>query len=259
MGKNMSKRDVTHFDAAGRDATYRDTLYLGSQSQPRQNLLKLAGIKFKVLEHKSSECVVEPSDDFEKYVISIAIDKMQQLDFTHLDVAHLDVMHLDVARVQSSQIKENKIFVLTADTLIKTDKTNQILGKPKDLEDAKQMLRGIREQSVTVLTGCCLQVMKLSVPKPAQHHDAQQQKPEHWLIEKQECWATGAQVEFCVDEQSLDFYFEKEPWALHACGGGVIEGVGQSFLKSINGSYTAVLGLPLFELRQKLNNLKFKF
>ena len=125
----MSKRDVTHFDAAGRDTTYRDTLYLGSQSQPRQNLLKLAGIKFKVLEHKSSECVVEPSDDFEKYVISIAIDKMQQLDFTHLDVAHLDVMHLDVARVQSSQIKENKIFVLTADTLIKTDKTNQILGK----------------------------------------------------------------------------------------------------------------------------------
>jgi len=216
----------------------RDTLYLGSQSQPRQNLLKLAGIDFKVLEHKSSECVVEPSDDFEKYVIAIALDKMQCLQFP-----------------EASQIKENKIFVLTADTLIKTDKTNQVLGKPKDLEDAKQMLRSIREQSVTVLTGCCLQVMTKSV----QPQDASHQNTTHWAIEKRECWATGAKVEFCIDEQNLDFYLENEPMALHACGGGVIERVGQVFLKSVNGSYTTILGLPLFELRQKLHDLNFKF
>ena len=43
------------------------------------------------------------------------------------------------------------------------------------------------------------------------------------------------------------------------CGAGVIEGIGQAFLKNINGSYTAVIGLPLFELRQALKKIGFKF
>lgn len=223
--KDVLRRDVSH-----QDISYRDVLYLGSQSEPRQNLLKLADIDFKVLTHKSSECVIEPSDDFEKYVIAIACDKMQYL--------------------QLPEVKEPKIFVLTADTLIKTTHTNpilgtQILGKPKDLEHAKEMLRSIRNQPVDVLTGCCLQVMNAA--------------GQHWEIEKRQCWATGAQVEFSIDEESLDLYFKKEPWALHACGAGVIEGIGQAFLKNINGSYTAVLGLPLFELRQALKKIGFKF
>lgn len=233
----MKFKDI-HKDISQRDISYRDTLYLGSQSAPRQNLLKLADIKFKVLMHKSSECVIEPSDDFEKYVIAIACDKMQHLQFPEV-----------------TQVKEPKIFVLTADTLIKKTYTNsisetqesgaQILGKPKDLEQAKEMLRSIRNRPVDVLTGCCLQIIK--------------QSGNNWEIEKRQCWATGAQVEFSIDEESLDLYFEKEPWALHACGAGVIEGIGQAFLKSINGSYTAVLGLPLFELRQKLKEFGFKF
>ena len=231
--KDTSYRDVSHRDVSHRDVSCRDILYLGSQSEPRQNLLKLADINFKVLTHKSSECVIEPSDNFEKYVIAIACDKMQ---------------HLQLLEV--TQVEKNKIFVLTADTLIKTSHTNpilgtQILGKPKDLENAKEMLRSIRNQPVDVLTGCCLQVMNAS--------------GQHWEIEKRQCWATGAQVEFSIDEESLDLYFEKEPWALHACGAGVIEGIGQAFLKSLNGSYTAVLGLPLFELRQKLKEFGFKF
>ncbi len=225
-------------DISCQDISCRDILYLGSQSEPRQNLLKLADINFKVLTHKSSECVIEPSDNFEKYVIAIACDKMQ----------HLQLPEVNSPEVNSGE--KNKIFVLTADTLIKTASINpmigaQILGKPKNLENAKEMLRAIRNQPVDVLTGCCLQLMKSS--------------GQHWEIEKRQCWATGAQVEFSIDEESLDLYFEKEPWALHACGAGVIEGIGQAFLKSINGSYTAVLGLPLFELRQKLKEFDFKF
>lgn len=206
----------------------KNILYLGSQSQPRQELLRLAGIDFKLLTHQSSECVFEPSGDFEKYVIAIACDKMQHLQFP------------DVASVC-----EDKIFVLTADTLIKTCKTNQILGKPKDIDDAKIMLKSLQNQPIAVFTGCCLQVMKKCARE--------------WNIEQKECWATGATVEFFVDDNSINLYLQREPRALHACGGGIIEGVGQAFLKSVNGSYTTVLGLPLFELRQMLSLVGFEF
>jgi septum formation protein len=228
MGKNMK-------NIPNRDILYRDMLYLGSQSASRQSLLKLADINFKVLTHKSSECVIEPADDFEKYVIAIACDKMQ----------HLQLPEINSQEYNNLKVNENRIFVLTADSLIKTANTNQILGKPKDLEHAREMLRIIRDQSVDVLTGCCLQVMNRS--------------GQHWELEKRQCWATGARVEFSIDEENLDLYFAKAPLALYACGAGVIEGIGQSFLKSIKGSYTAVLGLPLFELRQKLKEFGFKF
>jgi septum formation protein len=212
MGKSMSK----------------SILYIGSQSQPRQELLRFADISFEVLRHNSSECVVDPMDDFERYVIAIACDKMKCLELP-----------------KPFSVKDDNIFVLTADTLIKTVETDQILGKPRDLEHAKAMLKSIQNQSVFVLTGCCLQVMKKT--------------EQAWALEEQKKWATGAFVEFFVDDQSMDFYFKQEPWALRACGAGVIEGFGQSFLKSINGSYTAVLGLPLFELRHALTELGFNF
>jgi len=46
---------------------------------------------------------------------------------------------------------------------------------------------------------------------------------------------------------------------MYCCGAGMVEGFGASFLKSINGSYSAVIGLPLFELRDALKKLDFKF
>ena len=38
-----------------------------------------------------------------------------------------------------------------------------------------------------------------------------------------------------------------------------IEGVGSQFVKSIDGSYTAIVGLPLFELRTALLELGFSY
>jgi predicted house-cleaning NTP pyrophosphatase (Maf/HAM1 superfamily) len=57
----------------------------------------------------------------------------------------------------------------------------------------------------------------------------------------------------------VDRYFEKTPFFLNISAGCAVEGFGQSFLKSVNGSYTGILGLPLFELRQALKTLGFKF
>ena len=205
-----------------------DVLFLGSTSKSRRNLLHLAGISHKLLLHSSSECVAVPSDNFDDYVLAIACDKMQHLKLPEL---------VDVDR--------DYIFVLTADTLVKGLSSGHVLGKPADLEHAKSILRLIHSQPLQVSTGCCLKFFEKSSG--------------NWNEKASECWVTGALVEFCVSEDDIDLYFQKLPGALNASGASVIDDFGQNFLKSINGSYSAVVGLPLFELRKKLKLMGFKF
>lgn len=205
-----------------------DVLYLASQSSSRQKLLALAEIPFCLIEHTSSEELVNNTLSFGDYVQAIAHDKMRCVQLPA-------VYDLD----------REFLYVLTADTLAQVKKTGIILGKPKDREEGVRMLRLMQHEVVAVVTGCCLHKYT--------------KKRDHWGLSAQKLWATGADALFNVDDGSIDRYFEKLPEALYGCGAGIIEGYGQLFLQSINGSYTAVLGLPLFELRKELLALGFKF
>jgi septum formation protein len=202
----------------------KDTLYLGSQSSSRQKLLKAASIPFVVVSHTCDELVVKDNMPFDRYVMEIAQEKIRHLSLPKL-----------------SQ-EEDYHYVLTADTLIHIVSSGRILGKPIDRDDAKNMLRAMRNELVEVITGCCLQKHNLSTQNTSA------------------VWSTGALIEFNVDESSIDSYFDKEPDILHASGSCMVDfGYGQSFFKSINGSYSAVIGLPLFELRQELKKMGFVF
>lgn len=204
----------------------KDILYLGSQSKIRQRLLKTAGIKFKVLQHQSDECGVELEKDFGKYVLGIAKHKMESLSLPKVE-----------------DCKKNTIFVLTADTLTKVDR--HILGKPEDIDDARRMLKLMFNKSTEVLTGVCLEKKVWNDGK--------------WTTDVVKLWVSNAIIEFWVDEENYDNYFKKLPEAMLSCGAGRIEEFGQNFLKSVNGSYTTILGLPMFELRQVLKEIGFKY
>lgn len=204
-----------------------DVLYLGSQSASRQQLLTQTGIQFKVLDHGSSECGIENPHDFSAHVLAIASDKLR---------------HLKLPNPES--VQTDYIFVLTADTLIRTTKSLQILGKPRDKAHAVQMLELIAQEPIEIMTGCCLERMIKTA--------------EGWSVEKFHYWTSSSLAEFCVDADRFDFYFEKSPIALYACGACVVEGPGQSFLKNFSGSYSGAMGIPLFELVQALKVMDFK-
>ena len=205
-----------------------DILYLGSKSKPRQRLLDLAEIRYHVIPHKSDECGIDISNNFKKYVLAIAQQKMESLILP--------------APKELSQNK-NTIFVLTADTLIKTTKTEKIIGKPKDLEDAKKMHKIFCEEPIDVLTACCLEKKVFS---------------KVWETTEKEHFVVETTIEFCVQENEFDWYIKKLPHALHSCGAGIIEDFGLNFLKKIKGSFTSVMGLPLFELRTALKKIGFE-
>ncbi len=203
----------------------KNILYLGSKSKGRQSLLDVAGIEYRVLKHDSDECVVDTGLTFEEYVCAIAEEKMKHLI------------------IPEELFANSPIFVLTSDTLTKTIKSGQVLAKPKDLEDAKRMLAVLRKEELLVTTACCLEKKEF--------------KGGLWHTLKKRTFHTNTTCEFFVDKDLEDEYFEKMPRALKSCSAGVVEGFGQNFLKSISGSYSAVTGLPLFELRQILKEIGF--
>ena len=204
----------------------KDILYLASESKNRQRLLKEVDINFKSISHGADENVVRLKDSFDSYVLDIAKEKMK---------------YINLFKGQEGQT----VFVLTADTLVYTHNSKIILGKPKDIDDAKRMLRLLRKDKGEVVTGCCLEkrVYKNNI----------------WQNESGNYWTTVSFVEFIVNEDELDLYFKKLPQSLRSSSGGIIEGYGQRFCKSIEGSYSNIIGLPIFELIQVLKRMNFKF
>lgn len=140
---------------------------------------------------------------------------------------------------------QEKIYLITADTLIGIPDKKQIFKKPKDINNAKLMLTQIGAQPVNIQTGCCVAV--------------KQWNGNNWNTLQQKTIVVGALVEFCVAADQMDNYFNYEPNALNACGASVVDSFGQSFFKSMNGSYSAILGLPLFEIRAILKEFGFVF
>lgn len=206
----------------------RDFLYLGSQSASRQRLLKEIDIPFIVLPHRSNENIERAGRSFDEYVTAIAQHKMAELLLP-----------------EPSHVEQSTIFVLTADTLVIEPISQTILGKPKDRTDAHRMMKLLEKNEIQVTTGCCLRKLHKT-------HS-------NWVINQEKLWASSATLMFCVAQDEIDFFIEKEPISLVAAGATIIDGFGQRYLKYLNGSHSAVIGLPLYELTQALKELNFIF
>lgn len=206
----------------------KDVLLLGSQSSSRHQLLKEAGIPFVTVPHRSSEEESVFTGDLAAYVIDIARHKMDSLVLP--DVAQANKQH---------------IFVLTADSLVQHLTSGELLGKPEDVADAKRMLGLARESEMLMMTGCCLR-------EYVQEGDA-------WAAQQEKVWATPAYAEFIVPEDEVDFYLQQVPAAMHSAGAGILEGFGANYLKTLRGSFSGAMGLPIFEVRSTLKESGFTF
>jgi septum formation protein len=120
-------------------------------------------------------------------------------------------------------------WVLGADTLV--IKAGKILGKPKDGQDARRMLKSLSASSHLVITGIAL--LPLSAA----------QKP--WVRH------VSTRVWFRkLDDREIDAYvLTGEP--LDKAGAYGIQGAAGAFVKKISGDYFNVVGLPLSLLAEK--------
>lgn len=197
-------------------------LLLGSKSISRQRLLQEAQIPFKVIGHSLDESACEVDNLTPQQIVEkIALEKMK---------------HVNLPEGQGGDI----CFVLTADTLC-TTKDGQVQGKPVDRYDAIEKIKasrgGARVGSAFVL-------------------DKRAYRFDEWHVVERIQKFVHTDYVFEVPDEWIDIYLEKSV-GLRASGAIAIEGFGEQFLKSVSGSYSAIVGLPMFELREVLSSLDF--
>jgi len=124
-------------------------------------------------------------------------------------------------------------WVLGADTIVVID--GLILGKPKNKKQAREMLERLSDREHKVFTGFTLAHGATNVYKTKVIQSAV-------LFKK-------------ISPEEMEWYVScDEPY--DKAGGYAVQGKGAYFIKSIRGSYTNVIGLPLCEVLEELKNLK---
>ena len=135
-------------------------------------------------------------------------------------------------KAEAASMRRPSQIVLGADTIVVVER--EILGKPRDEEDARRMLRGLNGRWHEVLTGVAL--FNGETLRSVVAHET-------------------TQVKFAVmSEDEINWYVSTgEP--MDKAGAYAIQGRGARFIEQIKGDYFNVMGLPvrlLYQLVQKL-------
>lgn len=119
---------------------------------------------------------------------------------------------------------ETDMVVLASDTLIAFN--GKPLGKPADREDCFSMLRSLSDNEHEVLTAISVKGDQGS---------------------KTQCICTKVQFAPVSDDDIAAYWDTGEP--ADKAGSYAIQGIGGQFVKSVSGSVSSVIGLPLYETR----------
>jgi septum formation protein len=122
--------------------------------------------------------------------------------------------------------------VLGADTVVVLEQ--QVFGKPRDEEDALQMLQALSGRLHRVLTAVALAL------------------PGAQGAVLEQCSETEVQMRPIPVEEIRAYWAGGEPAG--KAGGYAIQGQGAAFISNIRGSYSGVMGLPLYETAQLLQS-----
>jgi septum formation protein len=184
-------------------------LILASTSPRRYELLKQMGLDFEVIPSR----VIE--------------------DYFQAETPQEHVLRLAEAKARDVANRYPDRWVIAADTIVYID--GIILGKPKNREEAIEMLNRLSGKEHFVLTG--FSVYHLEKGKG-----------------DKEAVQTAVKVKNLTSVE-VEWYVQTgEPF--DKAGGYAIQGIGSFMIESIRGSYTNVVGLPLCELLQMLTCLR---
>jgi len=194
-------------------------IILASQSPRRKQLLEWAEIPFEVMVKETDESYPD-NLSIEETAIHIARNKA------------LAVFELHCRRFKPTAMKpENSIPILAADTIVVLH--NEIIGKPTDREDAINILLRLSGHEHLVVTGVVI-----------------------LYNEKEIAFADTTSVCFhALSREQIEYYVDKYKPYDKAGAYAIQEWIGVVGIKSVNGDFYNVMGLPVSRVVRALQNL----
>jgi len=181
-------------------------LVLASQSPRRRELLEQLGFALEVRPAHADEAVL-PGEAARAYVLRVAREKARAVEGA---------------------------LVLAADTAVVL--RGEVLGKPRDAEDARRMLGALSGTVHEVLTAVCLRRRA-----PALELDA----------------VVSTSVRFAPLSPAEVAWYVATGEPLDKAGAYAIQGAGGAFVLGVEGSVSNVVGLPLAETADLLRRAGF--
>ena len=195
-------------------ATAHAFIYLASQSPRRAQLLAQLGVRHRLL----------LADEFED------AEQLEQERVGELPADYVRRVTQAKLRAAQTRLRRRGLLaapILAADTTVALGR--RILGKPRDALDAADILRALSGRTHRVMTAVAVAAGRrtwLELSTSRVHFSA---LPEAWMAR---------------------YIGSGEPFG--KAGAYAIQGRIAAFIQRIEGSYTGIMGLPLFETAQLL-------
>ena len=195
-------------------------IYLASQSPRRRQLLEQLGVRQEPL-------LPDADEDAESLEIVLA----REVPLAY--VQRVTLLKLEAALKRRLRRGLTAGPVLCADTSVALGQ--MLFGKPLDADDAARMLRQLSGRSHRVLTAVALGTAR-----------------------RRQLAVSVSRVTFTdLSRRQIDAYVASgEP--MGKAGAYAVQGRAAAFISELRGSYSGIMGLPMFETAQLLNQFGFR-
>lgn len=184
-----------------------DPLILASGSQIRQQMLKNAGVPIEVIPARIDEEAIRQSFSAEGILARDQADALAEMKARKVSDKHPDRL------------------VLGCDQILKSGK--KVLGKPRNLDEAREHLSELRGEQHSLLSAAVL----YQGGKPIWRHVGEARLTMR-----------------AISDSYRDDYLQRNWESIrHSVGGYKLEEEGVRLFSRIDGSYFTILGLPLLE------------
>ncbi len=198
-------------------------IILASASPRRKQLLELAGFEFEIWPSDKDEVITEKTPD----AICVELSKQKAIDVAS-SIKTYNELHKDLTT-------ETDILVIGADTIVVME--GRILGKPKDEADAIFMLKSLSGKTHSVFTGVTF-VFSGKDGRVGEYSFYEETKVTFYPL----------------DEEDIKSYVLSGD-AMDKAGSYGIQTTAAAFVRSIEGDYYNVVGLPIARVIHELKHL----
>ena len=197
-----------------------DFVYLASQSPRRRQLLEQIGVRHELL-------LPDADEDAE------ALEAVRPGEAPLVYVRRVTALKLDAALARLKRRGLPSAPVLCSDTTVALGRT--ILGKPADAAEARRMLQALSGTTHRVLTAVAVQGARRRLQA-----------------------VSDSRVRFSplTPARIRDYVATGEP--LGKAGAYAVQGHAATFIEHLSGSYSGIMGLPVFETAALLRQVGFK-